>query len=406
MPRFAYKAVTPAGQVVEGEVFAGTRSEVINGLHAEGHTPIRAHQVKEGALARLASARLFGVGHVSPTDVAFITQELATLLHAGLPLDRALALVGNLANAGAKRNFVNRILESVRSGSTLADAFERHKSVLPSFYVGMLRAGEAAGNLETVLGRLADILARAQALRESVRSAMYYPLIVLFVATASIVILLTAVVPEFRPLFDSAGAALPMSVRIIIAAGDFLRQYWWALAFGLCGVIAVLIYSYRQPAGRLHWDAVMLKMPVLGDLIAKVEVVRFSRTLGTLLGGGVAALSALSIAAKTLANGVVARKVADVSAKLKKGEGLGPPLQAAGVFPALAIQLILVGEEAGQLEAMLLRIADIYDEEVKRTLQRMLSLLVPLVTICLGLLVAAIIGSMLTAILSAYNLPA
>jgi len=234
---------------------------------------------------------------------------------------------------------------------------------------------------------------------------MYYPIIVVFVAASSIIILLTAVVPEFRPLFDSAGAALPPSVRIIIAAGDLLKQYWWALAAGMGGLTALLIYSYRHPAGRLHWDGVILKLPLLGDLVAKIEVVRFSRTLGTLLGGGVAALNALSIAARTLANRVIAGKVTEVTAKLKKGEGLGPPLQAAGVFPGLAIQLILVGEEAGQLGAMLLRVADIYDEEVKRALQRMLSLLVPLVTIGLGLVVAIIIGSMLTAILSAYNLP-
>lgn len=405
MPRFIYKAITPAGQVLEGEVLAVTRAEVINRLHAEGNTPIRAYQAKEGRLASFGSAPLLGFSGIRPTDIVFITQELATLLRAGLPLDRALTLVASLTNAGAKRNFINRILESVRSGSTFADALERHKSVLPSFYVGMLRAGEAAGNLESVLGRLAEILTRAQALRESVRSAMYYPMIVLFVAATSIVILLTAVVPEFRPLFDSAGAALPPSVRLVIATGDFLKQYWWALAAGILGVTALLVHTYRNPAGRLYWDGVALKIPLVGDLVAKMEVVRFSRTLGTLLGGGVIALSALSIAAKTLANRVIAGKVGEVSAKLRKGEGLGPPLQAAAVFPALAIQLILVGEEAGQLETMLLRVADIYDEEVKRTLQRMLSLLVPMVTIGLGLLVAAIIGSMLTAILSAYSMP-
>ena len=405
MPRFIYKAVTPAGQIVEGEVSAATSSEVIDRLHAEGNTPIRAYQAKEGAFATLSSTRLFGVRDVSSAHIVFITQELATLLGAGLPLDRALSLIVNLANAGVARNFLTRVLERVRSGATLADALERHKNVLPSFYVGMLRAGEAAGNLEGVLKRLAEILARGQALRETVRSAMYYPAIVLVVAATSITILLTAVVPEFRPLFDSAGAALPTSVRVIIAAGDFLKQFWWALALGVCGVVALLIFSYRHPAGRLHWDGLILKIPLVGDLVAKMEVVRFSRTLGTLLGGGVVALNALSIAAKTLANRVIARKVGEVAAKLKKGEGLGTPLQAAGVFPALAVQLILVGEEAGQLEAMLLRVADVYDEEVKRTLQRMLSLLVPLVTIALGLLVAGIIGSMLTAILSAYNLP-
>jgi len=405
MPRFIYKAVTPAGQVVEGEILAVTRSEVIERLHADGNTPIRASEATEGLLAGLASAHLFRRRRLSPSDIVVITQELATLLHAGLPIDRALALIGDLTESGGKRNFINRILESVRSGASLADALEQHKEVLPSFYIGMLRAGEAAGSLDTVLARLAEVLTRTQALRESVRTAMYYPVIVLVVAALSIAILLTAVVPEFRPIFESAGAVLPVSTKLIIAMGDTMQHYWWALVVGMAGLGAALSYSYRQPAGRLRWDELILKLPLLGDVVTKLEVARFTRTLGTLLGSGVVALNALSIAAKTLTNRVIAQRIADIAGRLKKGEGLARPLQSANVFPRLAVQLIQVGEEAGQLDTMLLHVADIYDEEVKRTVQRLLSLLVPAVTIGLGLLVAAIIGSMLTAILGAYNLP-
>ncbi len=405
MPRFIYKAVTPAGQIVEGEVLAVTRSEVIEQLHAEGSILIRASQASEGLLAGFVSAHLFGHRRLSPTDIVVITQEMATLLHAGVPTDRALQLLAGLAEGHAKRNFVNGLLESVRSGASLADALERHKEVLPSFYIGMLRAGEAAGNLDSVLERLAEVLTRTQAVKETVRTAMYYPLIVLVVAALSIAILLTAVVPEFRPIFESTGATLPMSTKVIIAASDAMQHYWWAMVVGAAGITGALWYSYRRPAGRLRWDELILKLPLIGNAVTKMEVVRFSRTLGTLLASGVVALSALSIATKTLTNRAVAQQIADIAGRLKKGEGLAVPLRSAKVFPSLAVQLIQVGEEAGQLDAMLLRVADIYDEEVKRTVQRLLSLLTPVITIGLGLLVAVIIGSMLTAILGAYNLP-
>ena len=405
MPRFAYKAVTPAGQVVEGEISAVTRSEVIEQLHAEGRILIRASQASEGLLARFAPAYLLRHGRLSPTDIVVITQEMATLLHAGVPIDRALGLIADLAEGSAKRDFINRVLENVRSGASFADALEQHKEALPSFYIGMLRAGEAAGNLDSVLQRLAEVLTRTQAVRESVRTAMYYPMIVLVVAALSIAILLTAVVPEFRPIFESAGATLPMSTKAILAVSDALQHFWWAMIAGAVGLIGALYYSYRTPAGRLRWDELILKLPLIGDAVAKLEVVRFTRTLGTLLASGVVALSALSIATKTLANRAVEQRIADIAGRLKKGEGLAVPLRSAKVFPSLAVQLIQVGEEAGQLDTMLLRVADIYDEEVKRTVQRLLSLLAPVVTIGLGLLVAAIIGSMLTAILGAYNLP-
>src|SRR5262245_49793603 len=254
MPRFIYKAVTPAGQVVEGEVLAGTRSEVIQRLHAEGSTPIRAFEAKERTIAGLAAVRLFKRRGLSPSDIVVITQELATLLHAGVPVDRALALIGELAENGDKRNFVSRVLDGVRSGASLADALEPHRQVLPSFYIGMLRAGEAAGDLDQLLARPTEAITRAQALKESVRTAMYYPVIVLLVAAVSMVILLTAVVPEFQPIFESAGAALPLSTKVIIALGDGMQRYWWALIAGAIGLGAALGYGYRHPAGRLRWD--------------------------------------------------------------------------------------------------------------------------------------------------------
>lgn len=406
MPRFKYKAVTPAGELLEGEIDAPARAAVIERLRSQGHTPIRADQVNgRGFASFMPRGQLLRSRSLSPGAVVLLTRELATLLRAGLPLDRSLTILRDIVEEGRKREFVRQLLEAVRGGVTLADALEAHKNSLPPYYIGLVRAGEAGGTLESVLARLADVLERALSLRESVRSAMYYPVFVLAMSVLTLVVLLTVVVPEFRPIFENASAPMPTSMAVIAAIGDWLRDYWWSIPlFVLVGVLAMRHYI-SQPQGRLQRDRWFLHTPLIGDMIIKVEVARFARTLGTLLTNGVTVLNAVSMTAGTVTNRVVAEAIGGLANRLKRGEGLAVPLMETGVFPRLAVQLVQVGEESGQLEAMLLRIAEIYEEEVKRSLQRILSLLVPTVTICLGLFVAAIIASMLTAILSTYDLP-
>jgi len=405
MARFRYRSVTPVGELVQGEMEALTRSAVIERLRNDGQTPIRADELTQGSAVRLLPDGFFRRRMLSATDAVLLTRELATLLRAGVPLEGALVILVNLADRGHKHRLMQAVLERVRGGSSLADALEAYRGTLPSFYIAMVRAGEAGGALETVLARLADALERAQSLKATVKSAMYYPVIVLIVAALSLVILLTRVVPEFRPLFEGTGAALPTSTKVIIALGDWLTAYWWlALAAG-AGLSLALRNLYRRPTVRLHWDRAILKIPLIGDLTTKLEVARFSRTLGTLLGNGVSILNALTIAVDTLGNRAIAQEAGGLAGRLKKGDGLAAPLMASGIFPRLAVQLIHVGEEGGQLEDMLLRVASIYDEETRQTLQRMLALLVPMITVLLGLVVAVVISSMLTAILSAYDLP-
>src|SRR5262249_51156362 len=235
--------------------------------------------------------------------------------------------------------------------------------------------------------------------KEGIRSAMYYPVIVLVVAAVTLVLLLTAVVPEFKPLFEDNGAALPTPMAVLLAVGDFLQAWWWALLAAALALVLAIRAHNRQPQGRLRWHRWLLRLPLFGQLVIKVEVARFTRTLGTLLANGVTPL-----AAGAIGNRAVARAVEGIGGRLKRGEGLARPLRELPLFPRLAAQLVQVGEESGQLEQMLLKVADIYDEEVKRTLQRLVALLVPLVTIGLGMLVAGIIGTMLTAILATYDL--
>ena len=406
MPRFNYKAVSPDGEVIEGEIEAASRQAVVDRLHADGHVPIRADESRRvEAAAPSALSGLFQPRRVRREDLVLITRELATLLQAGLPLDRAMSVMLDLAPAGPVRDLVEEAREKVRGGATLADALADHPAVFPNFYVGMVRAGEAGGSLDGVLTRLAETLERAQALRETVQAALRYPALVVIMAVVSLAVLMTAVIPEFRPLFEDAGAAMPVSTQIVIGVSDFLALYWWLIALVLLAAVVPLRQHNRTDEGHLRWDTWKIEAPVFGDLLTKIEVARFSRTLGTLLNNGVSVLNAMSMTIDTLDNRAFARAAAQAQGRLAKGEGLAEPLAETGVFPGLALQLVRVGEETGQLDAMLLRIAEIYDEETRRAIQKMLSLLVPLVTLALGVLIAGIIGSMISAIMSSYDLP-
>ena len=404
MPRYKYKVVSASGTIIEGEMEAADRQTVIDGLHRQGGTPIRADLLTDRVGFRFwpnVVARKHGL---SPLAVALITRELSTLLKAGLPIDRALSILIEIAEERNVRLFLEDVLRSIRGGATLASALEAHRASLPVYYIGLVRAGEAGGALGDVLWRLADTLDHGAALRESIRSAMYYPVFVLLMAIVTLVVMFTMVIPEFTPLFEDSGSAIPSSMAALIAVSDILRRDWWIILVVLVAAWVLGRFYAAAPQVRRRHDRWLLKMPLVGELIVKAEVARFARTLGVLLAHGVMALSALSITADAAANREVAAAIRNLSTKLGGGEGLAGPLAEAQLFPQLAVQLIRVGEESGQLESMLQRVAEIYDGEVEQTLQRMLALLVPVLTIVIGMLVAAVIGTLLTAILSTYDI--
>ena len=404
MPRYRYKAISAAGDILQGEIEAADRQAVIDGLHNQGSTPIRADVVTGRAGRPFGSFALSRKRKLRPEVLVLTTREVATLLKAGLPIDRALGILAEIASDGAVRTFLENVLKSVRGGATLADALEPFKDSLPPYYIGLVRAGEAGGALESVLSRLAESMERAQSLRETVRSAMYYPAFVLAMSVLTLIVLFTMVIPEFRPLFEDSATGMPSSMAAVIAVSDTLRDYWWAIALGIVAIVLLVQQQYKGIEGRRRRDGLLLRLPLFGDLVTKLEVARFARTLGTLLANGVMVLNALSITAETISNRLLAEAIGGLAGRLKRGEGLALPLMETGLFPPLAVQLIQVGEESGQMESMLLRVADIYDEEVKRTIQRLLAMLVPVMTICIGILVAGIIATMLTAILSTYEL--
>lgn len=405
MPEFTYKAATASGEVIEGVIEAADRQAVVSQLRGQGHVPIRAEE--KGSRLGLGALLHFTTDarRIGPKTLALLTRELATLLQAGLPLDRSLSVLRSLVRPGPGRVLVERIQDQVRGGSSLADALKTHSEVFPSFYVGMVRGGEAGGNLEDVLGALADSLERSQNLRESVHSALLYPLFVVGMAVLSLIVLMTAVIPEFQPLFEGAGSEMPMLTRLVIAVSEFVGAFWWAMALAIVALVLAIARHNSNPKGRLRWDRWVLSLGFLGNLVLQIEVARMARTLGTLSKNGVNLLNALSMTVGTVENRAVAEALEDVRLRLAKGEGLSQPMAETSIFPTLALQLIQVGEESGALDDMLLRVADIYDQEVQRSLQRMLSLLAPAITIVLGIVIAVIIGSMVAAILSAYDLP-
>jgi len=406
LPFFQYKAVSPAGAVQAGVLEAASSGAAVARIQAMGFIPIRA---EEAGAARAVHApgkrRMFERRGIGQNDIGILTRELATLLKAGLPLDRSFEILINLAANPKVAELLGRVRNDVRSGTSLSKALEAQRGVFSRFYVNMIRAGEAGGSLPAVLMRLADFMERAKALRANVTSALVYPSILTFVALSSVVILLVFVVPKFKPIFEQSGKALPFVTQMVVGAADVLRNHWWLIVITLTLLAYFMIRRMRDPVVRFNWDRRLLSWPLVGDLAAKIEMARFSRTLGTLLGNGVPLVGALGIVRDTMGNGWMAEAVGQVARELKEGRGLGRPMMETGRFPLLAVHMIMVGEETGRLDEMLMQVAETYDTEVEQAIRKLLAFLEPAMILLMAVMVAGIILSMLTAMLTIYDLP-
>ena len=402
MALYAYRAVSTAGEVATGELDGASEADIVERLRDQGLMPVRIAPATASvatAAARGERRSLFTPRRVTRDNVLALTRELATLLRAGLPLDRALQILIDLAPTPPVAALLQAIRDDVRGGKALSQSLDARREIFSRFYVNIVRAGEAGGALGVVLTRLAETMERNKDLRESVRSALIYPTILVCVAVASVMVLLVYVVPQFQQTFSQAGKALPLPTAVVIFLGNGLRHYWWAL-----GAFVVLSVSWlrrrgRNPRVRRARDARWLRMPLLGDVLAKVEVARFARTLATLLGNGVTLLGALSIVKETMGNVVLAGAIDGVIAKLREGKGFGRPLGETGVYPRLATQMILVGEESGRLEEMLGRVADVYDREVQVAIRRFLAVLEPVLILSLAVVVGGIVFSILLGVM-------
>lgn len=401
MTLYRYKAVDGSGAIVEGEMEAESERAVAARLQNSGMLPLRARPAGAGSIRDVLSMELTPRRRgLSQRQLALLTRELATLLQAGVELEKALDILVSLAENDLVARIAGGVLEDVRGGTSLADALGRHGDSFPRLYVNMVRAGEAGATLDAVFDRLAGYLEQTVAARSEVRSAMIYPAVLVFMALASVFVLIGFVLPRFKPLFEGAGAKLPLMTRIVMTVGEALETYGWLLALALLVGWAMARVSLRSETGRLRWDGQLLDMPVLGGILYRLDTARFTRTLGTLLTNGVPMLDALSIAGEAIGNSAFRKKLAGLGPAIGAGRRLSDEVDALEKFPLLGARLLRVGEETGQLEAMLLKIADIYDAEVQQAVRRALALFTPALTIVLGLLIAGIISSILLAILS------
>ena len=409
MPFYQYKAVSPAGEVQEGVLEASSTPAAIARLQEMGLIPIRAAEAgggKAGATAAAARRPLFRrAGAVRQEDIGIVTRELATLLRAGLPLDRAFEILINLAPNPKVAELLGRIRNDVRGGSPLSKALESQQGTFTRFYVNMIRAGEAGGSLPTVLTRLAEYMERAKALRDNIMASVTYPAFLAVVSVLAVVVLLGAVVPRFKPIFAGTGKAVPAMTQAVLFAGDAMRNYGWLILIVIAVLGWLMARRMKDPEVRYRFDRRMVTWPVVGDLFAKVEMARFSRTLGTLLSNGVTLVAALNIVRETMSNTWLAEAVGNVARELKEGRGLGRPMMETGRFPMLAVHMIQVGEETGRLDDMLMQVAETYDHEVEVAIRKALALLQPVMIVVMAAVIGFIIIAILSAMLSVYDLP-
>lgn len=397
MPLFTYKAVTPTGETLTGEMDAPNADLVIAHIQETGNIPVQAREVSSGF--RLGTI-FRGRQGLTQREIGDITGQLATLLGAGLPLDRSLAILVELAENERIERMLQKIRDRVREGISLSQALEERHGVFSRFYINMVRAGEMGGALDQTLARMSEYLERAKELKDGVVSALIYPALLVILAIASLMLLMVYVIPQFTPMFEDFGGELPLLTRIVITIGDLLKNYWWALIALI--VLAALWFrgQMKKPATRLKWDGRFLATKWLGDAIAKIEMARLARTAGTLLVNGVPLLSAISIARNVMTNTVLREDVGQAAKRVKTGTPLARALNESGHFPRLALQMINVGEETGQLDEMLLKVANTYDREVGTTIDRIMAMLVPVLTLGLAAVIGVIVMSVLMAILS------
>lgn len=396
MAVFSYVATTMDGTMVEGVIEAPAQDIAIDRLKNSGVIPIKVVAPRQSFRKRFTLRS-------SKADLLTFTTELSVLLSAGLPLDRGLNVLSETSENKEMKGIVQSILRSIREGSSFSESLKKHPKVFPTLYVNMIKAGEAGGVLSTVLDKLNEFLESTKELKDNVISAMIYPAILGITGGFSIIILLTFVIPKFTAIFSEIGGSLPVTTQILLAVSNGLRTYWW-IALSMLIVAFVVFRAYvRSEAGRYKWDVVKLKL--MEDVIRKLETARFCRTLGTLLKSGVSVLAALNNSKDVISNQVIASRIDAVLKGVKEGKGIAGPLSEAKVFPPLALSMMKVGEETGQLDSMLIKVANAYEKSLREAVKRFISILEPAIILGMGLVIGFIVISLLVAIFSITDLP-
>ena len=397
MALFRYKAVNARGALSEGQLDAIDTRSVIARLQGMGLIPV---SVEEPAGHRSSQSKKIYLQRVTRKDILFFTEELSTLTHAGLPLDRSLAIAAELASKPALRSVIHDVLKQIKAGKSLAESLAAHPRQFSRLYVNMVRAGEAGGVLDVILQRLVEFERSADELRSYLVSALIYPALLTGVGFTSIGILLYFVIPKFAGIFQEMGAAIPPATMAMLWVSKMTRTYWWVGIGSIVAIIAAARYWVSTPWGRRTWDAIKLKLPMFGTTILKMEMARFARTLGTLLTSAVPLIAGVRIVQDIANNKIVAEGISKIADGAKRGEGVSRPMREAGVFPGLAIHLVEVGEETGRLDTMLLQVADVYEKDVKTSIKALTAVFEPAIILVMGIIVGTVVLSMLMAIFS------
>ncbi len=405
MTAYSYRASTLEGKIVEGTVDAVDHGAVAIKLQDMGLLPIRVGIAGKKSVLTREIEWPWRSRRISRKHLLVFTQELHTLVRSGFPLDRSLSVLSQLAESEVLAEVIQDVLKEVKGGRSFSEALSKYPEVFPKIYVNMIKAGEAGGAMEDVLGRIASFLETSENLRSYFVGALIYPVLLSVVGVASVTILTLFVVPRFVAVFEDTGLPLPLPMAILKGVSDFLGGYWWLVLLGIALAAVMIRRSRSTVEGRLKWDRWVLRAPLLGEVLRKIEVARFARTLGTLLHGGVPLLQGMTIVREIIGNQGIATLIDPIRNGIKKGEGIAKPMKQSGVFPPLAMHLIEVGEESGKLETMLVQVADVYDNEVRSSIRNLIAFFEPALILVMGIIIGTIVVSMLLAIFSINDVP-
>ena len=389
MPVFVWKGRTLAGEAQSGEIEVGRQDEALDLLRKRKILVTSLH-AKGGGF----SLPKIGGSGVSTKDLAIFTRQFATMISAGLPLVQCLDILAKQSSKPSFGRVIGEVTREVEAGSTLADALGKHKKVFDDLFRNMVAAGEAGGVLDEILMRLATYIEKADALKRKVQGAMVYPAVVLSVCVGAATFMLLFIIPTFAKMFSDFGGELPLPTRVVMMMSDFLKHFWWALVLAIIGLAVLFQRYYATDSGHRTVDATLLRVPVIGDVLLKGAVARFTRTLGTLIASGVPILSGLEITARTAGNRVISEAIMTARASIREGETVSAPLKTSGVFPPMVVQMISVGEQTGALDEMLTKIAVFYEAEVDTAVDTMTSVIEPLMIVLMGGMVGGMVVAM------------
>lgn len=402
MTVYFYQATDQSGRLIQGDVEASDYHTAVQRVRNLNYFPIKISEEKPRRKLSL-DLNISGPSRqkrISPKEMMTFTMQLATLIDSGLTLDRSLTILTQLAEKPGVRSILTDIQKKVHSGSSFADALADYSPTFSKLYINMIRAGEAGGTLGVILTRLADFMEKTEDLKANIRAAMVYPCILTLVGGSAVILLITVVIPKFSTLFNEMGQALPLPTKIMLSISSAFTDHGLILLTALASVIAGFVFYLKNEKGRLHWDGLVLKLPIFGSLVSKIEISRFSRTMSTLLKSGVPILQTLIIVRSILTNQAISKAMDPLQKGLREGEGLSRPLQQIDVFPPMAVHMITLGEESGSLDDMLAKVADTYDKEVERSIKQLISLIEPMMILLMAMVIGFIVISMLMAIFS------